>query len=120
MLQRTAGHHSAGECWRMAHPSSSDGDHGSRQRAWTKSLKALRHFASDRVADEKLMERGFLNLWEKRHASKAQAFREKVDEHTDQSLVDRDKDGERTKAQWENLVPQAREWLDEQKIRPSR
>ena len=113
----------------MAHPSSSDGDGGSRQRAWTKSLKALRHFASDRVAGEKLMERGFLNLWENRNASKAPAFKKKVDEHTDQSLVDylatrvrvngpwkaRDKkDGERTRAQWEDLLPQARVWLDEQ------
>ena len=68
----------------MAHPSSSGGDDGSRQQ----SLKALRHFASDRVADEKLMERGFLNLWENRNVSKARAFRKKVDEHTDQSLVD--------------------------------
>ena len=69
----------------MGHPSSSDGDDGSRQ---TKSLKAWRHFASDRVADEKLMERRFLNLRENRNASKARAFRRKVDEHTDQSLVD--------------------------------
>ena len=53
----SAGLRSAKEWWRMAHPSSSDGDDGSRQRAWTKSLKALRHFAADRVADEKLMER---------------------------------------------------------------
>ena len=111
----------------MTHPSSSDGDEGSRQRTWTKSLSALRHFASDRVADEKLMERGFLNLWENRNASKARAFRKKVDEHTDQSLVDylttqtvngawkaRDKkDGERTGAQWEVLVPQPRAWQDE-------
>ena len=52
----------------------------------------------------------------------------KIDERTDQSLVDylatqvrvngawkaRDKkDGERTRAQWEDLVPQPREWLDE-------
>ena len=74
---------------------------------------------SDRVADEKLMERGFLNLWENRGASKARAFRKKVGEHTVQSLVDylatqvrvngawkaRDKkDGERTRAQWEDLV----------------
>ena len=42
----SAGHRSAQEWWRTAHPSSSDGDDGSRQRAWTKSLKALRHFAS--------------------------------------------------------------------------
>ena len=34
------------------------------------------------------MERGFLNLWENRNASKARAFRKKVDEHTDQSLID--------------------------------
>ena len=52
-----------------------------------------------------------------------------MDDHADQRLVDylatqvrangawkaRDKkDGERTRAQWEDLVPQAREWLDEQ------
>ena len=113
----------------MAHPSSSDGDDGSRQRAWTKTLKALRHFAADRVADEKLMERGFLAQWDNRNASKAWAFRKKLDDHADQRLVDclatqvrtngawkaRDKkDGERTRAQWEDLVPQAREWLDEQ------
>ena len=113
----------------MAHPLSSDGDDGSRQRASTKSLKALRHFASDRVADEKLMERGFLNLWKNRNASKARAFRKKVDEHTDQSLVDylatqvrvngawkaRDKkDGERTRAHCEDLVLQDGEWRDEQ------
>ena len=31
-------HRSAKEWWRMAHPSSSDGDDGSSQRAWTGSL----------------------------------------------------------------------------------
>ena len=113
----------------MAHPSFSDRDDGSRQRAWTKTLKTLRHVAADRVANEKLMERGFMTQWDNRNASKARAFRMKVDEHTDQRLVDylatqvttngawkkRDKkDGERTRAQWEDLVPQAREWLDEQ------
>ena len=64
MLQRTSFHFG-------------DGDDGSRQRSSTKSLKALRHFASDRVAGEKLMERGFLNLWVNRNASKARAFRKK-------------------------------------------
>ena len=44
----------------MAHPSSSDRDDGSRQRDWTKTSKALRHFAADRASDEKLMRRGFL------------------------------------------------------------
>ena len=48
------------ESWRMALPSSSDEDDGSKQRAWTKTKKALRHFAADRVAGKKLMERGFL------------------------------------------------------------
>ena len=113
----------------MAHPSSNEGDDGSRQRVWTKTSKTLRHFAADKVADEKVMERGFLNLWDSRNASKAGAFRKKVDDRADQRLVDdlatqvrtngawkaRDKkDGERTRAQWEDLVPQAREWLDEQ------
>ena len=75
------------------------------------------------------MERGFLNLWDNRNASKARAFRKKEEDHADQRLVDdlatqvrtngawkaRDKkDGERTRAQWEDLVPKAREWLDEQ------
>ena len=36
------------------------GDDGSRQRAWTKTLKALRHSDADRAADEKLMKKGFL------------------------------------------------------------
>ena len=47
-----------------------------------------------------------------------EGFRKKVDEHTDQSLVDHlgdtGKSEWRTRAQWEDLVPQAREWLDEQ------
>ena len=74
------------------------------------------------------MEMGFLNLWDNRNASKARASRKKVDDHADQRVVDylatqvrtngawktRDKtDGERKRAQWEDLVPQAREWLDE-------
>ena len=46
---------------------------GSRQRAWTKALKALRHFAADRV--DKLIER---------------SFRRNVDDHADQrAVVDR-------------------------------
>ena len=113
----------------MAHPSFSDGDDGSRQRAWTKTLRALRHFAADRIGDEKLMERGFRTQWDNRNASKARAFRKKVEDHADQRLVDylatqvrtngawkaRDKEGgERIRAQWEDLIPQAREWLDEQ------
>ena len=125
----SAGHLSAKDWWRMARPSFSDRDDGSRQRAWTKTPKTLRHVAADRVANEKLLERGFMTQWDNRNASKARAFRMKVDEHTDQRLVDylatqvttngawkkRDKeDGERTRAQWEGLVPQAREWLDEQ------
>ena len=113
------------ETWRMAHLPSSDEDDGSKQQVWTTTLKALRHLA----AGKKLLERGFTTHWDNRKASKARAFRKKVDEHTDQSLVDylatqvtvngewkaRDKkDGEITRAQWEDLVPQAREWLDEQ------
>ena len=97
----------------MAHPSFIDGDDGSRQRAWIKTLKALRHFAADRVADEKLMERCCMTQWDNRNASKARAFRKKV--RTNGTWKARDKkDGERTRAQWEDLVPQAREWLDEQ------
>ena len=72
----------------MAHPSSIDGDDGSRQLAWTKTLRALLHFAADRVADETLMERGFLDLLDNRNASKARAFRKKVDDHADHRLVD--------------------------------
>ena len=34
------------------------------------------------------MERGFLNLWDDRNASKARAFRKKVDDHADQCSVD--------------------------------
>ena len=56
----SAGHLSAKDWWRMAHPSSSDRDDGSKQRAWTKTLRALWHFAADRASDEKLMKRGFL------------------------------------------------------------
>ena len=55
-----------------------------------------------------------------RNASKAPACRKKVDEHlTTQVRVNapwkaRDKkDGEMTRAQWEDLLPQPREWLDE-------
>ena len=47
---------SVSKWWRMAHPSSNDGDDGSGQRVWTKRWRALRHFALDRV--DKLMERG--------------------------------------------------------------
>ena len=54
----------------MAHPSSSDGDNGSRQRVWTKRWRALRHFAVDRV--DKLLE------W---------SFRKFVDDHADQRAV---------------------------------
>ena len=113
----------------MAHPSFSDGDNGSRQRAWTLTLKALRHFAADRVGDEKLMERGFRTQWDNRNASNARAFRKKVEDHADQRLVDylatqvrtngawkaRDKnDGERIRAQWKTSSHRFREWLDEQ------
>ena len=45
----SAEHLSAKNWWRVAHPSSSDGDDGSRQRAWTKRWRALRHFAVDWV-----------------------------------------------------------------------
>ena len=68
-------------------------------------------------------------MWDNRNASNARAFKKKADDHADQRVVDylatqvrtngawkaRDKkDGERTRAQWEDLIPQAREWLDEQ------
>ena len=56
------------------HPSSNDGDDGSGQRVWTKRWRALRHFALDMVADEKLMERGSRNV------SKDRVFRKKVDD----------------------------------------
>ena len=52
----------------------------SGQRVWTKRWRALRHFASDRVADEKLMERGSLNLWDNGNLSKDRALRKKVDD----------------------------------------
>ena len=75
------------------------------------------HFAADRVADEKLMERGFLNLWDNRNALNSRAFRKKVDDHAGQRLVDTSENEwsvestrqeKRTRAQWEG------EWLDEQ------
>ena len=42
-----------------AHLPSGDEDDGSKQQVWTKTLKALRHFAADKVAGKTLMERGF-------------------------------------------------------------
>ena len=79
---------------------------------WTKSLPRTE------LLMRSSWKRGFLNLWDNRNASKARAFKKKVDAHTDQSVVDylttqvrvdgawkaRDKkDGERTRAQWEDL-----------------
>ena len=67
------------EEWRMAHPSSSDEDDGSRQQVWTKTLKALRHFAADKVAGKTLMERGFTTYWDNWNASKARDPQKKTD-----------------------------------------
>ena len=52
----SAGNRSVSKWWRIAHPSSNDGDDGSGQRVWTKRWRVLRYFALDRV--DKLMERG--------------------------------------------------------------
>ena len=70
----SAGNRPGSKWWRMAHPSSNDGDDGSGQRVWTNRWRALRHFASDRVADEKLMERDSVNLGDNRNVSKDLAF----------------------------------------------
>ena len=51
-----------------------------REHGGIKSLKASRHFALDKVAHEKLMERGSLNLWDNGNVSKDWAFRKKVDD----------------------------------------
>ena len=75
-----AGNCSVSKRWRMAHPSSKDGDDGSGQRVWTKRSRALRHFALDKVADEKLMERGSLSLWDNENVSNGLAFRKKADD----------------------------------------
>ena len=76
----SAGNRSVSKWWRMAHPSSNDGDDGSGQRVWTKRWRALRHFALDKVADEKLMGRRSLNLRDNGNVSRDRAFRKKVDD----------------------------------------
>ena len=70
----SAANRSVSKWWRIARPSSNDEDDGSGRRVWTKRRRVLRHFALDRVADEKLMERGSLNLWKDR------AFLKKVND----------------------------------------
>ena len=60
-----AGIRSVSKWWRIAHPSSNDGDDGSGQRVWTKKMEGLAAFClGTKVADEKFMERGSLNLWD--------------------------------------------------------
>ena len=63
----------------MAHLPSGDEDDGSKQQVWTKTLKALRHFAADKVAGKKLMERGFTTHWDNWKASKARDSQKKMD-----------------------------------------
>ena len=73
----SVGNRSVSNWWRMARPSSNDGDDGSGQRVW-KKRRALRHFAFVKVADEELMEKISLTLWDNVNASKDRASRKKV------------------------------------------
>ena len=73
----SAGNRSGSKWWRMAHPSSNGGDDGSGQRVWTKRWRALQHFALDKAAEEKLMERDSLNLGD---SERELAFRKRVDD----------------------------------------
>ena len=54
--------------------------------AWTKRWRALRHFAVDKVADGKLMERGSLNLWDNENGLKDRDLGKNVDDQGASSL----------------------------------
>ena len=68
----------------------------------------LRHFAVDRVADEKIMERDVLAL-DNRNASGARAFQKENDDLVDQRLVDYWTTQVRTNGAWKHAATRKKE-----------